>query len=473
MTPLHKGKASDLVENYRGLSVLPPMDKVFEQLVGSQITNHFNENKLLFSGQYGFRRSHSCEAALHEVITGMNRILSTKQIGMFLFVDFKSAFNVVHPSLLLNKLEHAYGFDEAALRLMRDYFADRTQAVKIGNSFSDRRGIELGVPQGSSLGPLLFLIFINDLPFFLEYFLSVLFADDTTLSVESNNLDTLLSCFNISTEQLLEWCKFNLIDINWHKTKIMFVTNKRKIALPTSVNIDGNCVEVVSVFKLLGVFIDNKLTFTQHVCSVKNNVNKRLYSFKRLFYLPLAVKLQFFKTFILPIFDYCSTICIYFPKYSIQKIANYYNMSIFKLISTNHILSFRAYTSDDFNKWNEILQFHGLNAFQHRIIYRLSCFIHKLFNEFTSPLNLFNCFSFNREIQTRELRNASDLFLPNENEYFQYFFSKLINLLYLKELTFPFNRFSMHVSCNINTIFSLFVHNFVKFDLIYRAPFIQ
>ena len=419
MTPLHKGKATDVLENYRGLSVLPPMDNVFEQLVGSQINNHFDKNKLLFRGQYGFRTNHSCEAALHEVISRMNRILSSKTIGMFLFVDFKSVFNVVHPFLLLYKLEHAYGFDKAALRLLRDYVSERTQAVKIGDAFSDKCGIDLDVPQGSSLGPLLFLIFINDLPFFLEYFLSVLFADDTTLSVESNVFDSLLTCFNISTVQLLEWCKFNLIDINWHKTKIMFVTNKRKITLPASIEIDGHCVEVVSVFKLLGVLIDNKLSFTQHVCSVKNSVNKRLYSFKRLFYLPLSVKLQFLKTFILPIFDYCSTICIYFPKYSIQKLANYYNMSIFKLLSTSHILSFRANTSDDFNRWNDILKFHGLFAFQHRIIYRLSCFIHKLFNEFTSPLNLFNCFSFNREIHIRTFRNADHLFVPDETEYSQ------------------------------------------------------
>ena len=253
----------------------------------------------------------------------------------------------------------------------------------------------------------------------------------------------------------------------------MFVTNKRKITLPASIEFDGHCVEVVLVFKLLGVLIDNKLSFTQHVCSVKNSVNKRLYSFKRLFYLPLSVKLQFLKTFILPIFDYCSTICIYFPKYSIQKLANYYNMSIFKLLSTSHILSFRANTSDDFNKWNDILKFHGLFAFQHRIIYRLSCFIHKLFNEFTSPLNLFNCFSFNREIHIRTFRNADHLFVPDETEYFQYFFSKFINLLYLNELANPFSRFSMHVTCNINSIFCIFVQHFVKFDLLYKAPFIK
>ena len=90
--------------------------------------------------------------------------------------------------------------------------------------------------------------------------------------------------------------------------------------------------------------------------------------------------------------------------------------------STSRILSFRAYTSDDFDKWNDILKFHGLFAFQHRIIYRFSCFIHKLFNEFTSPLNIFNCFSFNREIHTRTtrtFRNADHLFVPDETEYSQ------------------------------------------------------
>jgi hypothetical protein len=472
VTPLHKGKTIDQVENYRGISVLPPLDKVFEKLVGAQITDHFIRHKLLFSGQYGFRASHSCEAALHQVIDRMNRILSKKQIGMFLFVDFKSAFDVVHPGLLLTKLEHAYGFDAPALNLLSNFFVNRTQIVKYGGALSDSCENSLGVPQGSSLGPLLFLVFINDLPFFLEFFFTVLFADDTTLGLEDNNLEILLSTFYISTSQLLEWCKFNLIDINWYKTKVMFITNKRKITIPTFININGNIVEVVTVFKLLGVYIDNKLTFSQHVCSVKNNVNKRLFSFKRLFFLPLVVKLQFFKTFILPLFDYCSTICIYFPKYSIQKLANYYNLSIFKIVSTQHVLSFRPYTSSDFNTWNNILEYYGLNAFQHRTIYRLSCFIHKIFNEFTSPQNLFNIFVFNREVQERTLRNAHHLYIPDNSEFFQYFFSKLINLLYLNELSHSFKHFSMRVYNNINLIFSIFVEHFDKFDLIFKAPYI-
>ena len=247
VTPLHKSRATDSVENYRGLSVLPPIDKVFEKLVGNQISDYFVRHHLLFSGQYGFRSNHSCEAALHEVISKMKNILANKRIGMLLCVDFKSAFNVVHPKLLLTKLEHAYGFDEAALRVLSNYFQDRTQLVKIGDALSNKCSIELGVPQGSSLGPLLFLIFINDLPFFLDIFLSILFADDTTLVQEEDDLEKLLTNFNNAIEQFLLWCRFNLIDINWNKTKIMFVTNKR-INIPTIINIDGSEVEVVSSF---------------------------------------------------------------------------------------------------------------------------------------------------------------------------------------------------------------------------------
>ena len=150
---------------------------------------------------------------------------------------------MVDTRLLMRKLM-AYGFDNTALKLIGDYFKDRFVSVKFDKKISDLMSINLGVPQGSVLGPLFFLIFINDLAFLLEEIMCKMFADDTTLYDAHEDLDKLISKFKKSLEKLIDWCKFNKLDLNWSKTFFMFVTNKR-VNLPNEIIIDGNVVRVV------------------------------------------------------------------------------------------------------------------------------------------------------------------------------------------------------------------------------------
>ena len=147
---------------------------------------------------------------------------------------------------------------------------------KIGKIESNVNDIVLGVPQGSILGPLFFLIFINDLPFFIKKLNCKLFADDTTLYHNDSNLEHLLTDFNIYVKPLFEWCKRNRIDINWEKTFCMFITDKR-IKLPPYIEISGIKIVAVENFKLLGVNIDKKLNFRKHIADLCLTINYYYY----------------------------------------------------------------------------------------------------------------------------------------------------------------------------------------------------
>jgi hypothetical protein len=127
-----------------------------------------------------------------------------------------------------------------------------------------------------------------------------MFADDTTLMHNDSNIETLLGKLNSCLIELKNWCTFNRMDINWTKTKVMFIHNKRNILIPEVIPFDGHDIEVVNEFKLLGITIDNKMNFKGHVNDLRKSINKKLYSITQLFHLPKSVKVQFFKTFIMP-----------------------------------------------------------------------------------------------------------------------------------------------------------------------------
>ena len=380
--PLFKKGNQTVCDNYRGISILSPFAKIFERIISKQITSHFDENKLFCNQQHGFRQNHSCETALQTILDHWFKARADKEFVLALFIDFKKAFDLVDPHLLFLKLFH-YGFDNQALNLLKNYFSSRYQSTKVDSKFSSKSPIFCGVPQGSILGPLLFIIFINDLIFNLDPTLfSILFADDTTIYATDRNLDRLIATFKKRFDPILDWIKYNKMSLNWSKTKFMVISPEQHakvdilnqtIGYEPHIIIDGAQVEVVSQFKLLGCTLDEDLSFIPYISLLKQTILSKLFAIKNVFFLSHSVRLQFFKTFILPHFDYCASLFIYFNNTIINKLESLYNRCLSILLNIN-------INDKSFQEQHSFLKSFNLMPFKFRLFYRFSLFTHKILN---------------------------------------------------------------------------------------------
>ena len=178
--PIHKDGPKNNVANYRPISLLNSLSKVYEKLMYNRVISFLESNNSLFDMQYGFRSGRSCEQALLNAQNTLLDSLTKRQISLLLLIDFSKAFDMVDHSILLKKLDH-YGIRGVALKWMESYLCNRQQFVTVNGSDSTMESIRYGVPQGSILGPLLFIIYINDIPEIAKFAQFILYADDANI----------------------------------------------------------------------------------------------------------------------------------------------------------------------------------------------------------------------------------------------------------------------------------------------------
>ena len=276
VVPLFKKGDTRMVDKYRPISLLPSISKWFEKVVFNQMYEYFTANKLFFPSQYGFRKKHSTDLAAAELIDRAMSQIDQGNYSLSVFMDLSKAFDTLDHGIMLNKLQY-YGIRDASLLWFNSYLNCRKQYVDIGGHISTQRLITTGVPQGSILGPLLFIIYMNDIPNCSPSFNFILYADDTSLFA---SLDIYRESYSVSINDELnhvyQWLCCNKLSLNLEKTKCMFFHHHRKnIAgkIP-DIMINDKRIERVNTFNFLGIVINEHLSWKPHCDYIANKLTK-------------------------------------------------------------------------------------------------------------------------------------------------------------------------------------------------------
>ena len=219
--------------NYRPISLLSNITKIFEKCMHTCLTNFLQDNKLFFSHQFGFRNGYSTSRASTSLTEMIRKALDEGKFACEVLIDLQKAFDTVHHDILLSKLNH-YGVRGASYQWFKSYLTGRQQYTTIAHLKSDLRSINYGVPQGSVLGPILFLLYINDLNQAIVHSKVHHFADDTNFLYASHSLKKINKAINFDLSNLVQWLRANKISLTVNKTELVIYQITKKTNLQKS-----------------------------------------------------------------------------------------------------------------------------------------------------------------------------------------------------------------------------------------------
>ena len=300
ITPAHKKDETTKKENYRPVSVLPSISKIFERNMYAQMYSYMNQ--YLSPYLCGFRKDYCAQYCLIIMIERWKKALDQKLSAGALLTDLSKAFDCINYDLMIAKLA-AYGFDSISLNYIYSYLTDRRQRTKLNNSFSSYSNLTSGVPQGSILGPLLFNVYINDIFFFINEKNLANYADDNTPYAIDSNVESVITSLEDDATTLIRWFQDNYLKMNEDKCHLLITNQEEESKIA---HIGDEIIKNSQSNKLLGITIDNEINFNKHVSTLCKKVNLKLHALARVANFMSTDKLRIImKSFIESQFGYC------------------------------------------------------------------------------------------------------------------------------------------------------------------------
>ena len=301
VTPIYKSGSVTEPGNYRPISILTIFSKLLEKLYYNRLLSFIDRHNILHAHQFGFRKKYSTGIALAHVISTLISKINSGKPTVLALLDLKKAFDLINHKLLLIKL-NSYGIRGLPLQWLSSYLTNRTQKTKVNNVISDSKPISAGVPQGSILGTIIFILFVNDVfqlnSIDIEIFL---YADDTAIIFSADCEFVLQTIINNFFDKYCLWCTTNCLVLNPAKSNFLTFNNAR-----VTVSINNQLLLKLDYVKYLGILIDNRLNWSYHVNHIVKIVSQRIGMFKRVLpFLPKYVVQLYYNAFILPSFSYC------------------------------------------------------------------------------------------------------------------------------------------------------------------------
>ena len=312
ITPIPKSGNLMNKTNWRPITILNTFGKLLEKIIHFQTSTYLQLNEILCDDQHGFRKGFSTSSAVLEFLTDIYDAKLTNTVTGCVYIDYQKAFDTINHNILFKKMA-LYGFSKSCINWFMSYLSSRSQMTKCENThLSTLNRVTIGVPQGSTLGPLLFILYVNDL-YHIKHIFNVslkMYADDTVIYAHGRSVNEVQNILQSCLNYVYKWCIGNRLYMNMKKTKIMWFENNNERNVVNNnyvISINGISLSRVYSYLYLGVELDDMLNYDKHLDNVANKTTQKLYIFRKIRrFISQTTAIIVYKQMILPLLEYCN-----------------------------------------------------------------------------------------------------------------------------------------------------------------------